>query len=104
MVSRTVAMVYVLSKTTVPPLLQLARAALIAGPSSDVPPATSQVVAMTEVTATLARANNRSIEKEDILEGLTLCSFWSDSVSKSYEPFLYFSPQNQQIMPQRLEE
>jgi hypothetical protein len=49
-VFKTVANVYDPDNTTVPPLLHVARAALIAGPSSDVPPATVQVAARAAVT------------------------------------------------------
>jgi hypothetical protein len=55
-VSRTVPVVYVLSRRIVPPLLQVANAALMAGPSSDVPPATSQVAAL---ATRIARPNKQ---------------------------------------------
>lgn len=66
-VSRTVAIVYFLSRTTVPPLSHDARAAAMAGPSSEVPPATSQVVAIADWMAKLRRLSVRMTVNAGIL-------------------------------------
>jgi hypothetical protein len=52
---------------TVPPLLHVVKAALIAGPSSDVPPGTSQVSPTTEEIVDARRKAISAKEIDDIL-------------------------------------
>lgn len=75
---------YVPSRRTVPPLLHVAGAALIAGPSSDVPPATLQVVARAVFTAQTRITARFMTGEENILNPVfSKCMSLTDLLAKA---------------------